>query len=90
MDTIGGTSFVPDVFIDVTDVIDLKAEMYRTHASQLEWGKSIFGRDTVDNILMQNEMRGIQSGFRYAEAFQLLDYPIGGAYELSPSSARLR
>jgi LmbE family N-acetylglucosaminyl deacetylase len=58
----------PDVWIDITDTIDIKAEALGCHASQLgapgEWLRSVVRR--------RAEEGGRQAGVRYAEGFRRL------------------
>jgi LmbE family N-acetylglucosaminyl deacetylase len=58
----------PDVWIDITDTIDIKAEALGCHASQLgapgEWLRSV--------VRQRAEEGGRQAGVRYAEGFRRL------------------
>ena len=59
------SQFVPDVYVDVTDVTDRKIELIRLHACQ--------NRDDqlVDFSMKQSTFRGWECGCRYAEGFKL-------------------
>lgn len=77
MDGVKGLSFIPEEWVDITEVFDKKAEMLSKHVSQ-------FMPDTYEadfevpppseNPMMQmievaSTYRGWQAGVRYAEAF---------------------
>lgn len=76
MDTVGQIGPLPDTYVDITDVIDIKAEMLRAHASQESWLSHIFGMRYVDFMRSQAHKRGHEAGFAFAEAFNLVPcYP---------------
>ncbi|HSS12169.1 MAG TPA: PIG-L deacetylase family protein [Acidimicrobiales bacterium] len=58
----------PDVWVDITDTIDVKAEALSRHASQVEqpgeWLRSV--------VRQRAEAGGRQAGVRYAEGFRRL------------------
>ncbi|MFC1496519.1 PIG-L deacetylase family protein [Candidatus Margulisiibacteriota bacterium] len=64
-------NFVPDVFVDVRDVIDKKMELLRSHESQVN-------RTKVENLAITESsiacatFRGYQARTRYAEGFKAL------------------
>ena len=70
MDTLAGVNFVPEVFVDVSDVIDLKMEMLNCHKSQLVWMKEHDGIDFADMVKTCSRYRGYQCGAAYAEGFR--------------------
>jgi LmbE family N-acetylglucosaminyl deacetylase len=57
--------------IDVSSVMDKKAEMLAAHASQREWLRAHHGMDEyVEAMKRHAAMRGKDAGVRYAEAFR--------------------
>ena len=70
MDTIAGLGFVPEEYVDVTAVIDVKARMLEAHRSQLEWLRDHDGVDIVAEMETAARYRGQQCGVRYAEGFR--------------------
>jgi LmbE family N-acetylglucosaminyl deacetylase len=71
MDTVTGIGFVPEEYVDITEVIEVKKAMMRAHASQLEFVKEHHGVDFIDLIEVSGRFRGYQCGARYAEGFVL-------------------
>jgi len=69
MDTLGGIGFVPQEYVDITAVMDLKIEMLSQHKSQLEYMKQRDGFDFLDYMITAAKYRGYQSGAKYAEGF---------------------
>jgi LmbE family N-acetylglucosaminyl deacetylase len=71
----GGLNFIPDEYVDITPVFDLKLEMMNVHHSQYDWGPDpVTGK--VENILVDSAVdmarfHGYQAMVKYAEAFQL-------------------
>ncbi len=61
--------FIPNVFIDISNYIDLKIEAMQIYASEI--GKFPFPR-SKDSIRSLALYRGTSAGFKAAEAFQLL------------------
>jgi LmbE family N-acetylglucosaminyl deacetylase len=71
MDTMNMMAFEPDVYIDVSEYVDLKRRMLACHKSQL-------GRETdadfcciTEQMQRQCEVRGAQCGVVAAEAFKI-------------------
>ena len=63
------TEFVPNVFVDVTEYINLKQEvleLYSTEVYQFPDARSI------EAVELLSKQRGYQSGLPYAEAFRLV------------------
>ena len=69
MDTLGGIGFVPQEYVDITDVMDVKIEMLSRHKSQLRDMKARDGFDLLDYMKTAAKYRGYQCGVRYAEGF---------------------
>lgn len=76
MDNVGGIGFEPDLYVDISEVIDIKSSMVAAHESQKEWLREIFGMEYVDYMREGNRRRGREAGVEYAEAFRLVPtYP---------------
>ena len=57
-------------FVDITSVIDVKAEMLACHASQRDWLRRHHGVDEyIELMKRQSAARGERAGVKYAEAF---------------------
>jgi N-acetylglucosamine malate deacetylase 1 len=69
MDTLAGLGFAPTEFVDVSDVIDVKASMLEAHDSQLTWLREHDGVDVVEDMRTLARLRGMQCGVAYAEGF---------------------
>lgn len=60
--------FTPNVFVDITDILEEKAELLRVHASQMT--KTHIEDTTIIDMAMSNAtFRGIQARVRHAEGF---------------------
>ncbi len=57
----------PNVLVEITDVVQTKAEMIKCYKSQLE------RKDYLNAILGLNKYRGLTKNIEYSEAFWLLD-----------------
>ena len=66
---IGNSGFVPNCFIDISDYIDEKVDIMKLYKSEM--GVFPFPR-SEETIRALATFRGSQSGFRAAEAFQLV------------------
>ncbi len=70
----GGHNFVPDEYVDITPVFDLKLRLMDVHRSQYDFGPDpLTGK--VENFLYEDvfamaRFRGMQSSVKYAESFQ--------------------
>ena len=67
--TPGVEFFSPNVFIDITDYIDLKKQVLEVYSEEMR--QSPHSR-SVDNALRLNALRGNSVGVDYAEAFELI------------------
>jgi LmbE family N-acetylglucosaminyl deacetylase len=66
-----GREVRPDFVIDISSVIDKKAEMLASHASQREWLLKHHGMDQyVDSMKKWGSERGRPYGVEYAEGFR--------------------
>ena len=70
MDTLAGVNFVPEIFVDITDEIDLKIKMLECHESQVVWMRDHDHIDFPDMVRTCSRYRGYQSGVAYAEGFR--------------------
>jgi LmbE family N-acetylglucosaminyl deacetylase len=80
MDTFAGIGFLPEVYTDITEEIELKREAFSKHVSQTECDPG-YGR-CIDVL---SELRGLQYGTKYAEGF--IPHKFAGAmfnYKLLP------
>jgi LmbE family N-acetylglucosaminyl deacetylase len=66
---IGGDSFAPDYYIDITGYLDAKIEIAKLYAGEVP--ESNFPR-SAEAIRAQALLRGSVAGVRHAEAFKLL------------------
>lgn len=71
MDTVMGVGFVPEEYVDITDVFDTKKAMLACHASQVDWLRDHDGIDVIENMRVCAQYRGLQCGKKYAEAFRV-------------------
>lgn len=80
MDTMAGVGFLPEIYVDISDVIDLKRQAFLKHVSQVECDAE-YGRC----VEVLSEIRGMQNGTKYAEGFIAHKYPGGMLnYKLLP------
>ena len=64
-----GTSFDPNIYIDISDFIEEKLEILKIYKSEL--GEHPFPR-SIESVKALSLWRGSNSGYRHAEAFELL------------------
>ncbi len=69
MDTLAGVGFLPTEYVDISDVIEQKRAMLRSHASQLVWLREHDGIDVVEFMETMGRFRGLQCGVHFAEGF---------------------
>lgn len=73
MDPLAGVDFIPERYVDISEVIKIKQDMLLCHKTQYEWMKK-FGRiDYLDLVNVSGRYRGMQSGVEYAEGFKVLN-----------------
>lgn len=60
---------LPEEYVDITDVIDIKTQMLACHESQHAWLREHDGLDVVQDMRVMNRFRGIQCCTGYAEGF---------------------
>jgi LmbE family N-acetylglucosaminyl deacetylase len=91
MDTLGGLEFEPDVYVDITDTLAIKAAALARHASQDEWLQHLYGMGYQQFIVDQAELRGREAGVRHAEAFRVVGtYPSRPSLHLLPNAHQRR
>ena len=73
MDTVCGLGFTPQEFVDITDTLEVKLEMYSKHESQHTYLSQREGVDLFDLVKTAAHYRGFQCGVKYAEAFSRYD-----------------
>ena len=89
MDNQAGVDFVPDVYVDISAVHELKAEMLRCHASQQGWLDHFFGMEYVSAMEMKDRQRGAECGTEFAEGFcELKTFPITGDATMLPNAIK--
>jgi LmbE family N-acetylglucosaminyl deacetylase len=70
MDTMNMTGFIPGLYIDVSQYMDLKRQMLACHRSQLQRGQQADFSPLEEQMLRQCQARGAQAGVAAAEAFR--------------------
>ncbi|GAA2580174.1 PIG-L family deacetylase [Dactylosporangium fulvum] len=70
MDTVGQLEQGLDVHVDISDVIDVKADMLSAHVSQKDWLTHIFDMSYIEFMRGQAATRGAEIGVAFAEAFR--------------------
>ena len=67
--TPGVQAFSPNVFIDITDYIDIKKQVLEIYSEEMRQPPH---SRSIDNALRLNALRGNSVGVDYAEAFELI------------------
>jgi LmbE family N-acetylglucosaminyl deacetylase len=62
----------PEIFVDISDTVDTKVEMFKQHKSQHDWLQAHDGKDVVEDMLACARLRGVQCNTRYVEGFTIL------------------
>ncbi len=65
-----GVNFLPEVYVDISEHIDLKKEAISQHESQLEWMSTFKENDLFETFEVISRFRGIQAGVQYAECYR--------------------
>ena len=68
-DTSAGVNFVPEAYVDISQEYDEKVKALAEHKSQVSWMGEYEDVGFVDSCRIMAEFRGMQAGFKYAEAF---------------------
>jgi|SRR3990172_527317 len=69
METISGVNVLPSEFVDITEFMDTKLEMFSKHVSQHDYLAEVGFSSMKDQIITTAKFRGHQSGVEYAEGF---------------------
>jgi LmbE family N-acetylglucosaminyl deacetylase len=69
MDTLAGVGFQPEIYVDISAVIDQKLRALNCHKSQVKWMLEHDRIDFTDMVKTCARYRGYQSGVAYAEGF---------------------
>lgn len=72
LDNICGINFMPEEYVDITDVFELKKEMLLCHKSQFVAMQDLASTDMLELIDVQSRFRGLAAGCRHAEGFTRL------------------
>lgn len=71
----GGHNFIPDEYVDISAVFDLKLKMMDVHRSQWDWGPDpVTGKVEnflYDDVIALGRFHGMQACTQYAEVFQI-------------------
>lgn len=73
MDNLGGVNFMPTEYVDITDVFEIKKQMFLCHKSQTSYMKEVNGFDFTETIDVVARFRGFAAGCQYAEGFTKFD-----------------
>ncbi|MDG0808425.1 PIG-L deacetylase family protein [Cohnella rhizosphaerae] len=65
-----GIGFEPEVYVDITDVYEIKKEALTMHKSQYAWMDVYQTHGLLDILEITDKFRGLQAGFVYAEGFR--------------------
>ena len=85
MDNYMGVRFLPDAFVDITEVIEIKKQMVLQHESQFAHLQERSGDSILEDMLILARLRGRQSRVQLAEAFCLFRaWPHQRTYRLLP------
>ena len=71
MDTLAGINFLPNEYVDISDVIEEKLAALDTHYSQTDWMREHDHIDFLEFVRTCSRFRGLQCGVQYAEGYQL-------------------
>jgi LmbE family N-acetylglucosaminyl deacetylase len=69
MDTVAGVGFLPQEYVDVSEVMETKIAMLAQHRSQLDYMRERDGLDLLDCMKTVARYRGYQCGKAFAEGF---------------------
>lgn len=61
----------PEEFVDISEEIDTKIEMYSKHKSQIEWLKVHDNFDMAETVRSFARTRGLQCDTGYVEGFTM-------------------
>lgn len=86
MDNPVGIDFDPEVYVDVSEVIEIKRRMLLCHESQDKWMRAIFDDVSITDMMEKTcAMRGAAIGVPFAEGFrEVKTFPRTGNFGLLP------
>ena len=70
MNNASGLDFLPTHYVDITEEMEMKREMFSCHESQITWLKDHDNVDFVEQIGIFARFYGLQCGTTYAEPFR--------------------
>lgn len=70
MESESGFGFTPTEFVDITEEMEIKRQMFAFHESQVKWLLDHDNVDFVEKVEIAARYRGYQCGAKYAEAFR--------------------
>jgi LmbE family N-acetylglucosaminyl deacetylase len=73
MDNLAGIRFLPEEYVDITPVMDVKRRMLACHESQVRSMKELARTDMMQMIETQARFRGLAAGCEFAEGFCRLE-----------------
>ncbi|MDI4645857.1 PIG-L deacetylase family protein [Cohnella hashimotonis] len=65
-----GIGFLPEVYVDISDVFPLKKEALTKHTSQFNWMDVYQSHNLLSIMEISDKFRGLQAGYEYAEGFR--------------------
>ena len=65
----GGFKFEPQVYVDITPMMEQKLAAIACHQSQMAWMEGFLKDEYLDSMRAQSRFRGYQCGCHYAEGF---------------------
>jgi LmbE family N-acetylglucosaminyl deacetylase len=68
-DTSAGIGNHPEVYVDISDVMEQKLAALSVHKSQYAWMDTFQIHGFLEHVKILNEFRGLQIGVRYAEGY---------------------
>ncbi len=84
-DTVSGMGFLPEEYVDITEVIELKKKMLMAHASQIDFVREHHGEDMLEKVEITGRYRGYQCNAKYAECFVASQsWPRGTTHRVLP------
>jgi LmbE family N-acetylglucosaminyl deacetylase len=89
MDNAAGIEFQPEVWVDVTGVMEKKRRMLACHQSQDIWMRKAYDASISELMERLSRMRGLAINAQFAEGFRRLrTYPASGSDRLPRPSVR--
>lgn len=70
MESESGFGFEPTEFVDITEEMEVKRQMFAFHESQVKWLMDHDGVDFVEKVEIAARYQGYRCGVKYAEIFR--------------------